>query len=138
MVVLLPIQHPSHFQQMVVEVGREKAWQDPPGEGVADPNLLRLRKMVEEGAMEPRRLRRHRLHYPLNHHRKKAVEASREMVLIDLLVEEGADPNPLRRQKMVAEGAMELRRLNPRCFLIQARHLRKMGVEEDRAQGLGA
>ena len=88
--------------------------------------------------MEPRRLRRHRLHYPLNHHRKKAVEASREMVLIDLLVEEGADPNPLRRQKMVAGGAMEPRRLNPRCFLIQAHHLRKMGVEEERVQGLGA
>ena len=138
MVVHLPIQHPSHFQQMVVEVGREKAWQDPLGEGVADPNLLRLRKMVEEGAMEPRRLRRHHHHYPLNHHRKKAVEVSREMVLIDPLVEEGADPNPLRRQKMVAEGAMEPRRLNPRCFLIQALHLRRMGVEEDRALGLGA
>ena len=129
MVVLLPIQHPSHFQQMVVEVGREKAWQDPLGEGVADPNLLRLRKMVEEGAMEPRRLRRHHHHHPLNHPRKKEVEASREMVLIDPLVEEGADPNPLRRQKMVAEGAMELLLLRRHHHHHPLNHPRKKGVE---------
>ena len=112
MVVLLPIQHPSHFQQMVVEVGREEAWQDPLGEGVADPNLLRLRKMVEEGAMEPRRLRRHHHHHPLNHPRKKGVEASQ-----------------------LAEGAMEPHLLNRMHRQYQLRHLRKMEEEEDRVQG---